>query len=442
MQTEKHFHLQAETRTVAELVEQVTKTLSVHFYGKRIGYLTKNEDEKVSFRFVESYLSMPNRPILSQSFEDQDLSQTYHATTLSSLPTFFANLIPEHGALRPLLESNLGIPPEDDFSLLEALGRDLPGAVEVFRVDEDLQTQEHLERPTKEQTSEDEKKINGSGLRFSLAGVQMKFSVIRDAEKITLPAHNQLGDWIVKLGSARFQLVVENEFAIMQWAKAAGFDVPEFSLEDASKVDISLREKIDFGKNVFVIRRYDRQAGGKIHQEDFAQVTNQKPKYKYDNISYEQCAGLVLQIIGHEAYDEWIRRLTFVIASGNADAHLKNWSLLYKDAEYPSLAPMYDQVCTVAWPDITSEFALHFANAKKNWFLLDLAHFKVLSKRAGAEPKKTIQRVKETLAHLIEVWNKAQIFEILPLSHTKSLQHFWSRVPLLSPFASEMRWPS
>jgi serine/threonine-protein kinase HipA len=181
------------------------------------------------------------------------------------------------------------------------------------------------------------------GLRFSLAGVQMKFSVLRDPDRITLPASNQDGEWIVKLGSARFPFTVENEYAIMQWAMSASFDVPECHLQDAKTVSDSLRKYTDFGNRVFLIRRYDRQAGHRIHQEDFAQVTNLRPELKYDHIKYEQCAGLVKQLLGDDAYYEFIRRLTFIIASGNADAHLKNWSLLYFDSQYQSLSPMYDR---------------------------------------------------------------------------------------------------
>ena len=327
-------------------------------------------------------------------------------------------------------------------SLLEAVGRDLPGAVEIIRVDEENSPiQDGLEIPTDVEVSEDAPKNREPGLRFSLAGVQMKFSVLRDPEKITLPAHDQNGNWIVKLGSTRFPFVVENEYAIMQWATVAGFDVPECYLQDAATVSIALKENIDFGKNVFVIRRYDRQSEYRYHQEDFAQVTSLRPELKYDHIKYEQCAGLIKQLVSNDAYYEFIRRLTFTIASGNADAHLKNWSLLYTDVTRPSLAPMYDQVCTIAWPEIKSELALKLAGTK-NWFALDLERFELLAKRAGAELNKTVGMVQETLAHLVDAWNKSKAPDLLHPPHAKRLQDFWGRVPLLRPFRSNMRWPS
>lgn len=416
----------------------MTITLGVGLNGKIVGYLSQTTNGQISFRFTDSYLAMPNRPVLSQSFED-DLFRTYYGRN-RSLPSFFANLIPEYGALRNLIENNLGLSPDDDLALLEAVGRDLPGAVEIVRLDGDnLPIQDDLEVSAYVEDHEDILKNKEPGLRFSLAGVQMKFSVLREPDRITLPASNQDGEWIVKLGSARFPFSVENEYAIMRWAMSAGFDVPECHLQDAKTVSSSLRKHTDFGERVFVIRRYDRQAGLRIHQEDFAQVTNLRPELKYDHIRYEQCGGLIKQLLGDDAYYEFIRRLTFIIASGNADAHLKNWSLLYLDSQSPSLAPMYDQVCTIAWPELSSELALKLAGTK-NWFALDLRRFELLAERADADPGKTTKTVQETLAQLVDAWNNSQVSALLPLPHSQRLQDFWGRVPLLRSFMSEIKW--
>lgn len=417
----------------------MTVTLGVGLYGKIIGYLSQTTKGQIEFRFTASYLSMSERPVLSQSFED-NLSRTY-AGKDRLLPSFFANLIPEHGALRELIENNLGVSPGDDLALLEAVGRDLPGAVKIFRVDGDaLPVQESLEIPVYVEDDKNIQKNREPGLRFSLAGVQMKFSVLRDPDRIILPASKQDGEWIVKLGSTRFPFTAENEYAIMQWAMSAGFDVPECYLQDAKTVSGSLSKHTDFGDRVFVIRRYDRKAGRRIHQEDFTQVTSLRPELKYDNIKYDQCGGLIKQLLNDDAYYEFIRRLAFVIASGNADAHLKNWSLLYLDHQHPSLAPMYDQVCTIAWPELSSELALKLAGSK-NWFDLDLRRFESLAKKAGADPSKTTETVQETLATLVDAWNNSQVPDLLPLAHAKHLQDFWGRVPLLKPFCSGMKWP-
>jgi serine/threonine-protein kinase HipA len=265
----------------------------------------------------------------------------------------------------------------------------------------------------------------------------MKFSVLRDPEKIALPAHDQRGDWIVKLDSARFPNVVENEFAVMEWARSSGFDVPECHLQEVRTLSEVMRVHGLPGTKVFVIRRYDRERNRKVHQEDLAQVAGLSPLRKYDHLRYEQCAYLVGQIVGRSGYTEFIRRLAFVIASGNADAHLKNWSLVYPDGIQATLAPLYDQVSTIAWPDVPSELALKLAGTK-NWFQIDLERFGRLAELAREDPKSTMSVVTEALEKIVMGWNVSSARDIMPRKHIEALRDFWRRVPLLRPHADAL----
>ena len=47
----------------------------------------------------------------------------------------------------------------------------------------------------------------------------------------------------------------------------------------------------------------------------------------------------------------------FNVIAGNADAHGKNFSILYGE-EGPRLAPLYDLLATVAYPDLSQKFAM------------------------------------------------------------------------------------
>src|SRR5262245_47077071 len=67
-------------------------------------------------------------------------------------------------------------------------------------------------------------------------------------------------------------------------------------------------------------------------------------------VGYDLLARLVLETCGPEDADEFIRRLAFVVASGNDDAHLKNWSFQWLGSA-PRLSPAYDLVCSIAWDD-------------------------------------------------------------------------------------------
>ena len=52
---------------------------------------------------------------------------------------------------------------------------------------------------------------------------------------------------------------------------------------------------------------------------------------------------------GGEAVAEFVRRLVFSVVIGNADTHLKNWSLLFPDRGRPVLSPGYDFVATLPY---------------------------------------------------------------------------------------------
>lgn len=398
------------------------------------GHLFEDDRGRVSFRFLEEYRSLVHRPVLSQSFED-DLEKTYRGKR-SELPAFFANLIPE-GPLRELIETSLQIAHGDEMSLLEAVGEDLPGAVEITESEEDLEGMAGEE--------EEEASNGGQGmengepvLRFSLAGVQLKFSVLREAERLTLPVRGQRGEWIAKLDSSRFPHLVRNELATLEWARAAGFEVPECHLQPASSLAPGLRTFGDPEADVLVIRRYDREGTRRIHQEDFAQVVGLPPRLKYDQISYEQCAALVRQIVGEEGYFEFIRRLVFVIASGNTDAHLKNWSLIYPDGVNAKLSPLYDQVCTIAWDEVPKALSLGLSG-KKHLRQIGEGAFVRLAEKAGGDVDRTLSTVRDALQSIAEAWQASEIGRLMPPGHAAALRSYWQSVPLLKRHSAAFR---
>ncbi len=403
------------------------RSLDVFLGGLLAGRLAESEPGRTSFSFSDDYRHLPRRPVLSQSFED-NLAKVHGGRRRDELPAFFANLVPE-GPLRELIEASLRIPPGDEMALLAAVGEDLPGAVELrpgagepddARGDGNDEDQDPPEEPAE------------GGLRFSLAGVQLKFSVLREGDKLTLPMKGKRGEWIVKLDSPRFPHLVENELAVLEWARAAGFDVPECHLEPVSALAPRLRGYADPDGRVLVIRRYDREGGRRIHQEDFAQVVGLPPRLKYDQITYEKLARLVKGIVGHDAYLEFVRRLAFVVASGNADAHLKNWSLLYPDGVEARLTPLYDQVCTIVWPEVAPELSLKLAGLK-GLKQVDERSFRRLAEATGSDPAQTLDVLHDCLENIARSWNESVAPEFMPPEQSAVLREYWASVPLLRP---------
>lgn len=401
-----------------------------------VGQLGRVQSGKVLFKFTEAYRSLPQRPVLGQHFED-NLLKTYTGER-EEMPPFFANLVPE-GALREVLQQSLGLPEGDDLQLLAAVGHDLPGNLRIRSgqaTDNLLDASVEPTTPALPLMENEEATV----FRFSLAGVQMKFSLLKSNEKLLLPMRNQQGNWIVKFDSEVYPGLVANEFATMQWARAAGFEVPECQLSSAQELPAELTIRTAPDSSIYLIKRYDRQGAVRIHQEDLAQVAGLRPALKYDQWTYETCARVIGAICGPTGYDEFIRRLVFMVASGNTDAHLKNWSLLYPDGINATLTPLYDQVAVIAWPPpvgFNIEWALKFAGTK-NLYRIDDDAFKRLAHRSGGDPVRVNALVQETLRNIITAWNTGCIAELMPISHVGALRDYWQRAPLLRGMATSL----
>ena len=404
-------------------------TYDVHLGDILVGRIAADEAGRTTFRFTADYRRRPERPVLGQHFEDFDLNEDYR-TRRPGLPPFFANLMPEGGTLRRVLERTFDVPEDDDLALLRAIGTDLPGAVTFAPSAEELELQGGLF---------EEAETPGGGLQFSLAGVQMKFSVLAGEDKITLAARDELGDWILKLDAGRFPGLTRNEYAVMSWAEHAGFDVPPRRLVGTSELDPALARYATPASQAYLVARFDRRDGRRVHQEDFAQVFNIPPHQKYDHVRYGQCVAVAAAVAGEGAGVEMLRRTAFMGASGNSDAHLKNLAFLYPDGVQAQLSPLYDQVSTVAWRDTALAFrwALKLANTKEP-FATSMDTFRALSPRSGIDADVIERVVTETLDTVAEAWRASEASEVMPAKHVEMLQNYWRRSPLLSDRAGAL----
>jgi serine/threonine-protein kinase HipA len=401
--------------------------LEVLLYNWPVGDLSETPDGGVEFRFLETYYELVPRPVLGQKFED-DIERVHYSRKGQKLPDFFANLTPE-GRLRNLIEKAAGIEAGDDMSLLVFVGGDLPGAVSV-RPLENAGTGWLLEEQP-EPTVEDNAEIASGSLRFSLAGVQLKFSMLRDADKLTLPAKSSSGEWIVKFDSPAFRNMSENEFSMLEWARAVGFEVPECHLHNVEDVMGFPRHYAPADSRVLAIRRYDRSPQGeRIHQEDFAQAVGLPPGKKYDQITHEAMGLLVRRLMDEDSVDELVRRLAFTIASGNNDAHLKNWSLIYPDTIRARWSPLYDQVAMVAWKEFDRTLALKLAGVKE-FGQIERSTFERFAEKAQMDKKRALELVDGTLERLRATWQTIASSLPLPEPHKEALREHWRKVPLL-----------
>lgn len=337
--------------------------LEVHLYDEPIGMLTRVEGDRTIFTFNDSYVSDLNRPTLGLRFKDSygELITEFKMRQTSVMP-FFSNLLPEE-QMRNYLAGQAGVNPVREFFLLWALGQDLPGAVTIKPVDGEDWPPNSNEIPDDLEISDSHKE---SALRFSLAGVQLKFSAINEAsDGLSIPAKGLGGSWIVKLPSSEFDGVPENEYSMMTLARLLGMDIPAIELVNTSEIANLPAGIKALGAKAFAIERFDRLPdGGKVQTEDFAQVFNVYPANKYKKASMLNIAKVIGIEGTNEDIAEFIRRLTFNTLIGNADMHLKNWSLIYPDKRNAALAPAYDFISTIHY--IPDEYAaLKFSRTKR-----------------------------------------------------------------------------
>lgn len=367
--------------------------LAVSIGEVRVGLLHRS-GEGSYFELDDDYLAFVDRPTLGQVFEDKP-RQPYR--TRQGVPSWFANLLPE-GPLRGLIAERAGVSERRSLFLLKLLGDDLPGAVTVRPANGDVVDETPLTP-----SMDDE-----APLRFSLAGVQMKFSAVRKSRGLTIPAQGVGGDWIVKLPDQRFAGVPENEYLMMQFAHLAGITVPDTQLVNVDAIAGLPESVLLAGSTALAIQRFDRAAGGKrIHIEDFAQVLDLAPREKYKGTNYDSMIRVTSAVCPQEDVDEFLRRLVFAIAIGNSDAHAKNWSLIYPDGRSARIAPAYDLVAVSQYEAIEKRLspllALHLARTRSPNKVTE-ATFRQLAKRAHLDEERTIEVVREALSATRTGW--------------------------------------
>jgi serine/threonine-protein kinase HipA len=396
-------------------LNDAVSVLEVLLHGQSIGTLTRTAGDTTLFAFNSRYIEDEARATLGLSFKTQEgVLRTQLQPYRTRLMPFFSNLLPE-GHLRQYLAERGEVHPDREFFLLWLLGEDLPGALRVRPAAGDVLPPAYAREAGAESDGARADRDVSQAMRFSLAGVQLKFSAItKTSGGLTIPAKGVGGSWIVKLPSERYGGVPRNEYSMMTLASKLRMNVPRVKLVDIREIENfpsglgQLREY-----EAVAVERFDRLPDGThVHMEDFAQVFDLYPPNKYKKASSMNIARVLGIETPQEDMQEFIRRLVFNALIGNSDMHVKNWSLIYPDRRRPRLSPAYDFLSTTAYiPDETS--ALKFSRSKyyKDLTLDELTH---MADRANLPEQPVLDAAKETVQHFHEVWSQER--SNLPLS--------------------------
>lgn len=261
---------------------------------------------------------------------------------------FFENLLPE-GQARQAMARSARVSPYDTFGILTEWGRECAGAVVLTPEAEappresdgryDDLTDDELHHAVE---SLDRVPLGADasvGFKPSLAGFQRKLLVGRsDQGRWQRPVGGAPSTWILKPDG--HVPMAENEVACLTLARRAGLPVPRCELVHVD------------GTPTVAIERYDRSGTARIHQEDGCQATGSPAGFKYEREGGPSLRAFVRVLSDYgSAGDptEMLRRVTFNVMIGNADAHAKNFSILHPvgDGEV-ELAPVYDVIATTS----------------------------------------------------------------------------------------------
>jgi serine/threonine-protein kinase HipA len=399
------------------------RALRIRLGATDVGSLFALDDGRCYFRFDDDYaMQGPTRPILSQlycaSTEERTRAQLLDPTLAANrgdgrggLPSFFQNLLPE-GQLRKHLVQRAGLAPDDEFGLLAYCGKDLPGDVSAVA--------EQLDEPRMGRLlgqGYDSYEMSSGQLPVpdgeSLSGVQPKLALVQEpGGRYVMRSRDHAGaHFIGKLPATDYPNMPQVEFASLTLAAAAGVDTCRFALEPLSAIAGNLPFGLRHDASRFLlVQRFDRDAPtptGRLHMEDFAQVTGTAPGAKY--VGTYAALGVVLlerSARGVEDVFELLRRIKVNELLGNFDAHLKNFSLLYGTSGRPQeavLSPAYDIVAYAAYVGGNGH-ALNFVPGQHGKQLLTPAILRQLANIWGIPEPKLQAALVETVERAMTQW--------------------------------------
>jgi len=335
------------------------RALDVSWDGRLVGQLTQNQHGELGFAYSPGWLQNDDAPPLSAS-----LPKRAEPFNRRECRPFFGGLLPEESQ-RDAAAQALGVSRGNDFALLDRLGGDVAGALQLLPPGEQRTAPDPGQRAIPLDDTGLIRVLDAlpvrpllageQGLRLSLAGAQSKVPVVLVDGAVALPVPGQPTTHILKPPMSRFSATTENEAFVMRLAAAAGLDVAR------------AEPRILRDRTFLLVQRYNRSRGEdgcvhRIHQEDFCQALGVPPETKYASEggpTFKDCFALLRRVAARPAVDvlKLLDAVIFNLIVGNADAHGKNFSILY-DREGPRLAPLYDLLATVAYPELSPKLAM------------------------------------------------------------------------------------
>jgi serine/threonine-protein kinase HipA len=330
--------------------------------GERVGVWQRGRTGHHRFTYDDAWIHSPRVRSLSLSMPI-GLNQVVEGEVVSH---YFDNLLPDSEIIRKRLATRFKIKSVQAFELLQAIGRDCVGAVQLLppdlkpdgfdRLEYEILSEADVERILQQVTapvlgSEDQ---DEDDFRISIAGAQEKTALLRIGQQWCRPKRATPTTHILKLplglvGGRRLDLThsVENEWLCGQILTGLGFHVAPTTIAK-------------FGRQkALVVERFDRQfMDGKwlarLPQEDFCQVLGKASAEKYEVDGGPGIADILKVLfsgqLGKADCQTFLcAQLAFWLLAAT-DGHAKNFSIFLLQGDGYRLTPLYDVLS--AWPVI------------------------------------------------------------------------------------------
>lgn len=402
------------------------RSLDILMNGELVATWTYAPREGHSFAYVSSWLEKPIARSVSLSLP---ISQGTRPFTGQIVESFFNNLLPDSPNIRKRLALKFGAESDDAFQLLEKIGRDCAGAIQLLphgvttpdvnKVEAEPLSEKLIERILDDTVSKQRLGIaEEDELRISIAGAQEKTALLWHEGQWCMPRGATPTSHILKLplgevGGMRadFSTSVENEWLCGKILDAYGIPVAGSRIER-------------FGRHkVLIVERFDRRLSDgrwlRLPQEDFCQVLGLPPEMKYENQGGPGMASILDRLRG--SVNAELDRKNFLMAQlifwmlAAPDGHAKNFSIFIGAKDRFKLTPLYDVMS--AWPVIgkgAREFqlqkvkmamALHTKSAHYKIIEIQRRHWNEVAKAnaIGEDFEEVIQNVIAATPRVVEI---------------------------------------
>jgi len=403
------------------------RVLALWMNGARVAYWTISPNGYDQLRYDEEWLQSDRRRPLSLSLPLQT-----GVIRTAAVGAYFDNLLPDSDPIRKRLQSRFGTETRGAFDLLEAIGQDCVGAVQLMSLGSEPSDYRKTEAtPLTEakvaQVLRDTILPSGGihredhgNFRISIAGAQEKTALTLIEGQWCLPHGATPTTHIFKLPlglvgarKADMRTSVENEWLCAQLLNLFGVPVAETAM--ATFED----------QKALVVTRFDRQrmAEGywlRLPQEDFCQVLGYQSALKYESDGGPGHAEIVEKLVysrNSRDLETFFRTQVLFWMLAATDGHAKNFSIRLLPGSAYEMTPMYDVLSAWAvtgqganllnYKELKLAMALRSTNAHYLLEKVQARHFVRLAELCRIPRDFAIRLIEELIAMTPSVVDKA-----------------------------------